>query len=123
MDDRGLHYADRQKGRYWWHRWHEHNYVPMVIKSLTEEEWQVLDEWFSETDVTGDDSGGELTIPGISLLAGLITGCLAILYPEVAPFVALSIMLFALRMRYTNRPAFSRYLLFIAGVAIFLYGQ
>ena len=55
------------------------------------------------------------------VLAGLITACLAILYPEVAPFVALSILLFALRMRYTNRPVFNRYLLFIAGVAVLTF--
>ena len=50
-------------------------------------------------------------------LGGLITGCLAIYYPEVAPFVALGIGICALRLRYTDRTIFNRYALFIAGVA------
>jgi hypothetical protein len=50
-------------------------------------------------------------------IAGIITACLAIFYPEVAPFVALSIMLFALRLRYTRRELFNRYVGFILGVA------
>lgn len=50
-------------------------------------------------------------------IAGIITACLAIFYPEVAPFVALSIMLFALRLRYTRREVFNRYTGFILGVA------
>ena len=50
-------------------------------------------------------------------LGGLITGCLAIYYPEVAPFVALGISLCALRLRYTDRARFNGYALFIAGVA------
>jgi hypothetical protein len=50
-------------------------------------------------------------------LGGLITGCLAIYYPEVAPFVALGIGICALRLRYTDRAIFNRYALFIGGVA------
>ena len=50
-------------------------------------------------------------------LGGLITGCLAIYYPEVAPFVALGISLCALRLRYTDRSKFNGYALYIAGVA------
>ena len=54
-------------------------------------------------------------------LGGLITGCLAIYYPEVAPFVALGIILCALRLRYTDRPLFKRYALFIGGVALLTF--
>ena len=50
-------------------------------------------------------------------LGGIITGCLAIYYPEVAPFVALGITLCAVRLRYTDRSKFNSYALFIAGVA------
>jgi len=50
-------------------------------------------------------------------LGGIITACLAIYYPEVAPFVALGIMLCAVRLRYTDRAKFNGYALFIGGVA------
>ena len=54
-------------------------------------------------------------------LGGLITGCLAIYYPEVAPFVALGIGICALRLRYTDRAIFNRYALFIGGVAVLTF--
>jgi hypothetical protein len=54
-------------------------------------------------------------------LGGLITGCLAIYYPEVAPFVALGIGLCALRLRYTDRGKFNSYALFILGVAVLTF--
>ena len=54
-------------------------------------------------------------------LGGLITGCLAIYYPEVAPFVALGISLCALRLRYTDRPKFNSYALYIGGVAVLTF--
>ena len=54
-------------------------------------------------------------------LGGLLTGCLAIYYPEVAPFVALGIGLCALRLRYTDRSLFNGYALFIGGVAVLTF--
>ena len=55
------------------------------------------------------------------VVGGLITGAMAIVYPEVSPFVALSIILFALRLRYTQRDQFNRYALFIVGVAVLTF--
>lgn len=52
------------------------------------------------------------------LLAGLLTCCLGILYPEVAPFVALSILLFAVRLRYTNVAKLKSFALFIGAAAV-----
>lgn len=56
-----------------------------------------------------------------TLIGGLLTGCLAILYPEVTPFVALGIILSALRLRYTDRAVFNRYVLFIVGAAVLTF--
>ena len=55
------------------------------------------------------------------LFAGLLTCSLGILYPEVAPFVALSCLLYALRLRYTDLPRFNRYALFVAGTAVLTF--
>jgi hypothetical protein len=51
------------------------------------------------------------------LLAGLLTCSLGIIYPEVSPFIALSCLLYAIRLRYTDLPRFGRYVLFVAGAA------
>lgn len=55
------------------------------------------------------------------LLAGLLTCCLGILYPEVAPFVALSILLFFARLRYTNTTKMKTYAGFIVGAAVLTF--
>lgn len=55
------------------------------------------------------------------LLAGLLTCCLGILYPEVAPFVALSILLYLVRLRYTRPDLVKPYAWFIGGAAILTF--
>jgi hypothetical protein len=51
------------------------------------------------------------------VLGGLVTTGLGIFYPEVAPFVAISIMLYALHLRYTDSPNFRKFLAVVAGAA------
>ena len=54
-------------------------------------------------------------------VAGLLTAGLAIFYPEVAPFVALGIMLVGIRMRYSDVGRLKSYALFILGVAVLTF--
>lgn len=54
-------------------------------------------------------------------LAGILTCCLGILYPEVAPFVALGILLFTVRLRYTNTAKLKGYALFIGAAAVLTF--
>ena len=55
------------------------------------------------------------------VLGGLLTCCLGILYPEVSPFVALTILIYAARLRYTNGEKLKPYALFIVGVAVLTF--
>jgi len=55
------------------------------------------------------------------LLGGLLTCSLGIIYPEVAPFIALSCLLYAIRLRYTALPRLGWYALFVAGVAVLTF--
>jgi hypothetical protein len=50
-------------------------------------------------------------------VACVLTAGLGIFYPEVSPFVALGVILVALRLRFTQPEKLRRYLLFIAAVA------
>jgi hypothetical protein len=50
-------------------------------------------------------------------VGGLLTASLAIFYPEVSPFVAVGILLVALKTRYSDAARFRPYVTFIAGVA------
>jgi len=54
-------------------------------------------------------------------IGGLLTASLAIFYPEVSPFVAVGIILVALKARYSDAPRFKPYTLFIAGVAVLTF--
>lgn len=55
------------------------------------------------------------------VLAGILTCCLGILYPEVSPFVALSILLFAVRLRYTATSRLKGYAAFVVGAAVLTF--
>jgi hypothetical protein len=54
-------------------------------------------------------------------VAGLMTAGLAIYYPEVSPFIAMGVIMVALRLRYTNSAKFGPYSLFILGVAVLTF--
>jgi predicted O-methyltransferase YrrM len=58
--------------RYWWHRLPGMDYVPPIYSDLSEEEWNIMREWFEETDRT--KKIGECVVPLMSLLHGLIMG-------------------------------------------------
>src|SRR5712691_7984504 len=67
---RSIPFKHRPQGRYWW--FHNHDYVPAVYSLLTDEEWDVMDQWYTETDAR--QSAGEANIPPLNLLTGLIEG-------------------------------------------------
>jgi predicted O-methyltransferase YrrM/2-polyprenyl-3-methyl-5-hydroxy-6-metoxy-1,4-benzoquinol methylase len=63
----------RTHNRYWWYKTEGCTYVPNVFASLDENEWDLINEWFNDTE-KNFPSTGELSIPGISLLNGIISG-------------------------------------------------
>ena len=58
--------------RYWWHRLPGMDYVPALYSDLTEEEWEIVRDWFEETERSGQI--GECVVPLMSFLHGLIMG-------------------------------------------------
>ena len=62
----------------------------------------------------------KLTVRAMAV-SGILTAGLAIFYPEVSPFVALGIMLVALRLRFTQPTRLKSYALFILGVAVLTF--
>lgn len=54
-------------------------------------------------------------------LAAIVTACLGIFYPEVAPFVAISITLYGLHLRYTRPGEFKPFALTILGAAVLTF--
>jgi len=56
--------------RHWWARLPGNDYVPPVFALLDDDEWTVMEEWWSATGI----GPGELNVPGIGVLHGLIEG-------------------------------------------------
>src|SRR6266550_231873 len=69
---RSLALSASQEPRFWWHRLPRSNYVPPIYANLTDQEWQLLQDWFEET--TRQNLIGECVIPIMSVLHGLIMG-------------------------------------------------
>lgn len=73
MQQRSRTYQSRPQGRYWWFHNGAHDYVPPVYAFLTDAEWQVLDDWYADTD-ENLPAAGECNVPAISLIQGLVMG-------------------------------------------------
>ena len=58
--------------RYWWHRLPGMNFVPPIYSDLANEEWEIIRQWYEETDRSGEI--GECAVPLVSLLQGLVLG-------------------------------------------------
>jgi predicted O-methyltransferase YrrM len=71
-NSRSIPFKHRSHGRYWWFQNRAHDYVPALFALLTDEEWDVIDQWYTETDAR--QSAGEANVPTLSFLMGMIEG-------------------------------------------------
>ncbi len=69
---RSLVLSDSREPRFWWHRLPRSNYVPPIFASLSDEEWQLMEDWFAET--TRQNLIGECVVPIMSFLHGMVMG-------------------------------------------------
>lgn len=70
---RSSNFKARTHNRYWWHRIERCDYTPLIYDALSEDEWNLLLEWFDDTERSYQNTG-EAGVPPLSLLIGLITG-------------------------------------------------
>ncbi|MCE4222675.1 class I SAM-dependent methyltransferase [Methylobacterium sp. C25] len=68
-----LDFIGRSDNRFWWYQRPQNNYVPPIFQSMTDVEWSLMADWFLDTGKKFK-SPGEISVPGISLLLGLISG-------------------------------------------------
>jgi len=69
---KNLNFKDMEGNRYWWSKIPGSNYVPPIYSFLSNTEWNILEEWYKETDEK--KLIGECNIPFMSLVLGFITG-------------------------------------------------
>jgi len=70
-DERRTFFEGRQGDRYWWHRVTGNAYVPDVYAQLSPAEWQVLKDWFIDTDERL--MIGECSVPLIGWLTSFVS--------------------------------------------------
>lgn len=101
---RSLSFAGRPVRRYWWHSGGEApSYVPPIYAFLSDEEWNVLSDWFSETDRM--DYIGECQVPLMSLLQGLIMGNQVRSIVQAGHYSGYSTLLLGYMLRRMNAPS------------------
>jgi predicted O-methyltransferase YrrM len=69
---RSLEFKSNPSGRYWWFQQLPGNYVPPIFDFLSDDEWQIIDEWYKETD--SRSTAAEANVPAMSVMQGLILG-------------------------------------------------
>jgi predicted O-methyltransferase YrrM len=100
--ERSIAFSKRISNRYWWYRLDDANYIPPVLSILSEEEWHLLDEWFNETE-RRFEAPGEISIPGISLLSGIIGGNGVSRVVQCGHYVGYSTLLLGFLLRRMNK--------------------
>jgi predicted O-methyltransferase YrrM len=69
---RSRRFASEAHDRFWWHHLPGTDYVPPVYATLSNAEWQVMDDWYEDTARNG--SIGEINVPAMSMAQGLVMG-------------------------------------------------
>jgi predicted O-methyltransferase YrrM len=69
---RSIVFSSSAEPRFWWHRLPGNNYVPPIYSSLSDEEWQIMEDWYADT--SRKDLIGECAVPVMSLLQGFVLG-------------------------------------------------
>jgi cephalosporin hydroxylase len=69
---RSRRFAQDPHPRFWWHHLHGTDYVPSIYQVLSDEEWQIMEDWYATT--LAADSIGEINVPAMSMIQGLIEG-------------------------------------------------
>lgn len=98
MNQRSRIFNQRSHNRYWWHRTPGANYVPLPYSFLAEDEWDLMLDWFDETERLFS-STGEANIPPLSLLLGLISGNAICRIVQCGHYVGYSTLLIAFLLR------------------------
>jgi len=69
---RSRRFAEDPHGRFWWHRLPGTDYVPPLFSVLSDDEWELMEGWYEDT--LRADSIGEINVPAMSMLQGLVMG-------------------------------------------------
>jgi hypothetical protein len=102
MNERNRKFAQRDHNRYWWHRVSGTDYVPILYDFLSDDEWSLMEDWFTDTEIRFA-STGEANIPPLSLLIELISGNAISRIVQCGHYVGYSTLLIGFLLRGMGR--------------------
>jgi predicted O-methyltransferase YrrM len=76
--------------------------VPPLYSFLTDEEWTVMGEWYTDTDAKFFDHTGECNVPSMALIQGLVMGSAIRNIVQLGHFIGYSTLLIGFMMRRMN---------------------
>lgn len=100
--DRSRRWTGDERGRFWWHRLPGMDFVPPIYSDLAEAEWEIVRQWYEETDRSG--LIGECAVPLISLLHGLVMGNRIARLVQLGTCSGYSSLLLGFMLRRMNSP-------------------
>jgi predicted O-methyltransferase YrrM len=97
LTGRSLDFKAKTVNRYWWFNNIKQNYVPPIFSTLSDVEWNLIEEWFRETD--SKSTAAEASIPTLSLLQGFVLGSNLSNIVQLGHFEGFSTLLLGFMMR------------------------
>jgi hypothetical protein len=88
--------------RMWWFKTPGHAYLPLPYSILSDSEWEVMREWFLDTERIG--GAGEINIPFMSMVIGLCYGNCIDRIVQLGHYRGYSTLLLGFILRYMGRP-------------------
>jgi predicted O-methyltransferase YrrM len=97
LTGRSLDFKSKTANRYWWFNNIKQNYIPLLFSTLSDMEWNLIEEWFRETD--SKSTAAEASIPALSLLQGFVLGSNLSNIVQLGHFEGFSTLLLGFMMR------------------------
>ncbi len=101
-DNRVSAFSRHDGNRYWWHHREECRYVPPIYSWLSDDEWELMLQWFHQSETEFGGGTGECGVPCLSMLQGLIMGNGMKRVVQLGHYLGYSTMLISLMMQRMN---------------------
>ena len=97
LTGRSLDFKAKTTNRYWWFTNIKQNYIPPVFSTLSDAEWNLVEEWFRETD--SRSTAAEASVPVLSMLQAFVLGSNITNIVQLGHFEGFSTLLLGFMMR------------------------
>lgn len=100
-NERSLKFNNNSGRRYWWFNIPENNYIPPIYSFLKDEEWDIIEEWYQETDEK--NLIAECNVSLMCVLQGFVMGNGISRILQFGTSVGYSTLLFGFMLRHMDK--------------------